>query len=178
MKMELKIQIPEGVEINLENDEVKVKGPKGEVSRKFANGFEITKKDNELMLKGKSDRRKDKAVLGTTVAHIKNMIHGVTDGITYRMKVVYSHFPVNLKVQGNQLLIDNFMGENHPRRTAILDGVNVDIKGQDLTITGIDKEKVSQTAANIEQITRVKNKDLRVFQDGIYITEKDGKKLV
>jgi len=103
------------------------------------------------------------------------MIKSTTDGVVYKMKIVYSHFPMNVKVQGDKFVIDNFLGEKFPRKAAILKNVTVEVKGQDITLKGIDKDTVSQTAANIEQITRVINRDLRVFQDGIYITEKDGK---
>jgi len=82
---------------------------------------------------------------------------------------------MSVKVDGNQVVIENFLGERYPRRAKILESVNVEIKGQDVIVKGFDKEKVSQTAANIEQATRIKGLDPRVFQDGIYITEKDGK---
>jgi large subunit ribosomal protein L6 len=82
---------------------------------------------------------------------------------------------MNVKVQGDKFVIDNFLGEKYPRKAKILKNVTVEVKGQDVTLKGIDKEIVSQTAAIIEQITKITNRDLRVFQDGIYITEKDGK---
>ena len=82
---------------------------------------------------------------------------------------------MNVKIQGDKFVIDNFLGEKYPRKAKILKNVTVEVKGQDVTLKGIDKELVSQTAANIEQITKITKRDLRVFQDGIYITEKDGK---
>jgi large subunit ribosomal protein L6 len=106
------------------------------------------------------------------------MIHGVSEGIVYKLKMVYSHFPINLKIQGDLIKIENFLGERYPRKAKIPERVEVDIKGQDIEVRGIDKEKVGQTAANIEQATKIKNRDPRVFQDGIYIYEKDGKSLV
>ncbi|MBN2250927.1 MAG: 50S ribosomal protein L6 [Candidatus Altiarchaeota archaeon] len=171
----LSIEIPEGVEVSIEGETVRVKGIKGELMRKFPVNPTFTKKDNTLLLSSSSDRRSEKAILGSSKAHIQNMIHGVTDGITYKMKIVYSHFPMNVKVQGNTMVIDNFLGEKHPRRAQIKKNVNVEVKGQDVTVKGTDKELVSQTAANIENATRIKGRDHRVFQDGIYITEKDGK---
>jgi len=106
------------------------------------------------------------------------MVKGACEGFTYKMKVVYSHFPMNVKVSGNTVVIDNFLGEKHPRSAEVLSDVSVEINGQDVTVSGVNKEKVSQTAANIEQATKIKNLDPRVFQDGIYIIEKDGKPLV
>lgn len=177
--IELHIEIPEGVEVNIENDTVMVKGKNGEISRKIPiNHVNISKKDNGIALSCDSKRKMDKAILGTTRAHIQNMIKGVSEGVVYKMKIVYSHFPMSVKVQGNNLTIENFFGERYPRKADILGGVNVDIKGHDITVMGFEKEKVSQTAANIEQATKIKGRDRRVFQDGCYIIEKDGKPMV
>jgi len=102
------------------------------------------------------------------------MIKGANNKVIYKLKLVFSHFPVSLEVNGKELMIKNFLGEKSMRRAKILDGVNVKVSGKDLTVEGIDIEKTSQTAANIEQAGKIKNKDRRVFQDGIYIIEKDG----
>jgi len=176
---EAEIKVPEAVSVSIEGDTVKVKGPKGEVSKKFILGdMTIQKKDDKILLIMPSRKRAGKAVLGTTQAHIRNMMHGVKDGVLYKMKIVYSHFPMNVKIQGDKLVIDNFLGEKYPRKAKILKNVTVEVKGQDVTLKGTDKELVSQTAANIEQITKIRERDLRVFQDGIYITEKDGKSML
>ena len=100
------------------------------------------------------------------------MIKGVTEGYECKMKTVFSHFPIKTSVEGNQLIIQNFLGERFSRKADILENVKIDIKGENLTVTGIDKEKVGQTAANIERATKVKNRDIRVFQDGIYIVKR------
>ncbi|PKP59023.1 MAG: 50S ribosomal protein L6 [Candidatus Altiarchaeales archaeon HGW-Altiarchaeales-2] len=92
----------------------------------------------------------------------------------YKLKLVFSHFPVSLESKGSELVIKNFLGEKAPRKAKILDGVDVKVKGKDLTVEGVDIEKVSQTAANIERAGKILHKDRRVFQDGIYIVEKDG----
>jgi large subunit ribosomal protein L6 len=88
------------------------------------------------------------------------------------MKLVYAHFPVKLEVQDGKLMIKNFLGSRSTRSAKILDGVEIKIEGDSVRLTGIDKEKVGQSAANIEQATHVKGYDRRVFQDGIYITQK------
>ena len=103
------------------------------------------------------------------------MFKGANEGFEYKLKILYSHFPMKVDVKEDNLVVDNFLGEKHSRKAKLIQGVEVKINGQDVNVTGIDKEKVSQTAANIEQATRIKNLDPRVFQDGIYITEKDGK---
>ncbi|MEM4347456.1 MAG: 50S ribosomal protein L6 [Candidatus Altiarchaeota archaeon] len=179
--IEIQINIPKGVEVKLENNKIFVKGEKGELKKELNSLIKVEKINSDgekVIIKADSDRKKIRAIAGTTEADIKNMIKGVSQGVTYKLRVVYSHFPINLKIQGDTLLIENFLGEKYPRKAKILEGVTVNIKGRDLELYGIDKEKVAQTAANIESATAIKNFDPRVFQDGIYIYEKDGKSLL
>jgi large subunit ribosomal protein L6 len=173
---EQKIKIPEQVEITIENDKLIVKGEKGALSRVFNHpniNLKLNGKEN-IILNCKSSRKKDKALLGTYIAHINNMINGVSKGFEYRMKTVFSHFPIKTSVEEDIFVIQNFLGERAPRTAKILDGVIVEAKGEDITVKGIDKEKVGQTVANIERATRVKYRDIRVFQDGIYRINKGG----
>jgi large subunit ribosomal protein L6 len=113
-------------------------------------------------------------MLGTAAAHIRNMIRGVTKGYRYNLRTVYAHFPVTVKVdeKSKTLRVENFTGEKTPRTAQILDGVKVAVKGDDIAVEGIDLAAVSQTAANIQNATKIKKKDLRVFLDGIYIDTK------
>ena len=168
------IEIPEGVEVIIENNEVSVKGPNGEDSRKFTYpNVSINKEDDVVVLHTAFPKKKDKAMIGTTRAHLNNMIIGVTDGFEYHMKIVYAHFPMNVKVQNDVVVIDNFLGERHPRSAKIVGDSKVAVKGDEVTITGINKEHVGQTMANLEQATKIKGRDPRVFQDGIYLTSKE-----
>ena len=168
------IEIPEGVEVIIENNEVTVKGPNGEDSRKFTYPNVSIKKDEyNVVLETAFPKKKDKAMIGTTRAHINNMIVGVTDGFTYHMKIVFAHFPMTVKVQKDTVVIDNFLGERHPRNAKIVGSAKVAVKGDEVTITGINKEHVGQTMANLEQATKIKGRDPRVFQDGIYLTSKE-----
>ncbi|WP_054839843.1 50S ribosomal protein L6 [Thermococcus sp. JCM 11816] len=171
------IEIPEGVEVTVEGNTVKVKGgPKGELQRELKYpGVQIFTEDGKVVIYKEFPRKKDVAIVRTFKAHINNMIKGVTEGFKYRLKVVYSHFPMTVKVQGDEVVIENFLGEKNPRRAKILPGVTVKVKGSEIEVEGIDKEAVGQTAANIEQATRITKWDRRVFQDGIYIVEKAGK---
>jgi large subunit ribosomal protein L6 len=172
------IKIPNGVEAKVSGNTIAVKGKLGEVKRTFpAEKITIKTKDDNIVLSVDSENRKQRALLGTWSGHVQNMIHGVADGIEYKMKVVYSHFPMTVKSQGDSVLIENFLGERFPRKTRILPNVKVNVKGQDITINGFDLDNVAQTAANIEQVTRIRKLDPRVFQDGIYIIEKDGKEI-
>ncbi|ADM27015.1 LSU ribosomal protein L6P [Ignisphaera aggregans DSM 17230] len=168
------IDIPEGVSVEVDNLLVKVSGPKGSLQRSFdyANGIIIKVEDRKVILETFFADREKKALLYTIASHIKNMITGVTKGWRYKLKIVTSHFPVNAKVVGNEILIENFLGERAPRRAKIVGDVKVRIEGKDIIVEGIDLEAVAQTAANIEMATRVKDKDRRVFVDGVYIYEK------
>ena len=167
------IEIPEGVEVKLDNG-VTVKGPQGELNRNFNYpNVKISEEDGKVILVTDFPRNKDKSMLGTIKAHISNMIIGVTDGFTYHMKIVFAHFPMTVKVEKDIVNIDNFLGERHPRTAKIVGDSKVVVKGDEVTITGINKEHVGQTMANLEQATKIKGRDPRVFQDGIYLVSKE-----
>ncbi len=167
------IEIPEGVSIAVDGNTVTVKGPKGEATRTLSYPeLEIRKEDSYLVVNSKLDRKRQRAMVGTLAAHIGNMIIGVTRGYEYKMKVVYSHFPIQLKAASDELIINNFLGERKARSAKILPGTKVEIGKDEVVITGINKEHVGQTMANIEQATRVRGFDIRVFQDGVYLVDK------
>ncbi len=168
------IDIPEGVSVEINNLCVKVSGPKGSLQRSFdyADGIIIKVEDRKVILETFFANREKKALLYTIASHIKNMMIGVTKGWRYKLKIVTSHFPVSAKVSGNEILIENFLGERTPRRAKIVGDVKVRIEGKDIIVEGIDLEAVAQTAANIERATKVKDKDRRVFVDGVYIYER------
>lgn len=121
-------------------------------------------------------RRKDRALAGTWAAHLRNMNRGLSEGFEYRLKAVYSHFPMTLKVEGDTLTITNLFGERVPRRAALpWSPADVTVKIENRTeviVTGADREKVGQTSANIERACRIRRRDRRVFQDGVYIVSK------
>ena len=166
------IEIPDNVEVIIDSDVI-VKGPKGEISRTFNYpNISMEKFDNKLVLTALFPKKKDKSMVGTTRAHLTNMITGVTEGFVYTMKIVFAHFPMTVKVNGNKVTIDNFLGEKHPRSANIVGDAKVNVKGDEVTVTGIDKEDVGQTMANLEQATKIKGRDPRVFQDGIYLVSK------
>lgn len=167
------IEIPEGISVTI-NDEVTVKGSKGQLSRKFKHSNIIIKEeDGNIVVESHFPKKKDKAMLGTIRSHINNMIIGLTDGFTYNMKIVYAHFPMSVKTSGNKVTIDNFLGERHPRTAKIVGSAKVQIKGDEVIVTGISKEDVGQTMANLEQATKIKGRDPRVFQDGIYLVSRE-----
>ena len=175
-KIKEEIEIPNSVEISLDDKTVNVKGEKGSLSKILSHPkVNINIKNNIVEIScSESPKRKEKALIGTFKAHVQNMIKGVTEGFEYKMKTVYSHFPIKTSVEENEFVIQNFLGERAPRRAKILESVKVETEGDDVTISGIDKEKVGQTAANIERATRVRRRDIRVFQDGVYVVSKRG----
>jgi len=175
-RIEKSVTIPEDVNVSLSEDGVvTITGPKGKLSRQFLSPVvDLFHEGSELTVRVDMPRRKQAALAGTWVAHLNNMVRGVTQGFTYNLKAFYSHFPMTLAQKGDKFIVNNYFGERVPRTAAILDGVTVKIsKKVEVTVTGIDKENVGQTAANIERCTTVKNRDRRVFQDGIYLLNKE-----
>jgi len=172
--VEEEVEIPQGVDVKIEGLKVTVKGPKGEITKDFshARGVIIRKEDNKVIVETYFADRKKKALVPTIAAHIENMITGVTKGYKYKLKIVYSHFPISVKVSGDKVVIENFLGEKAPRIAKIVKGARVRVEKDDVIVEGIDIEVVGQTAANIERATRIKGYDRRVFLDGIYIYER------
>jgi large subunit ribosomal protein L6 len=172
--LEDKVKIPEGVRVVINPPaSISVSGPLGNIEKDFGHaGSELSLEGDEIRIRIYGRSRKAVARLGTIKKHIKNMVTGVTQGYTYKMRIVQSHFPMSVKVQGNRLIIENFTGERHPRFIELPDKVRVEVKGDDVVIKGIDKDLVGLAAGLIETGTRIRNKDLRKFLDGIYLYEK------
>ncbi|RLG78992.1 MAG: 50S ribosomal protein L6 [Thermoprotei archaeon] len=169
------VEVPENVQVEVAGATVKVKGPKGEIVRDFsyARNVRIRKEDNKVVVETYFARRKEKAQVYAISAHIRNMITGVTKGYRYWLKIIYSHFPITVKVEGDKVLIINFLGEKAPRVAKIMGDVKVKVQKNDVIVEGINIEDVGQTAANIEQATKIRGFDRRVFVDGIYIYKKE-----
>jgi large subunit ribosomal protein L6 len=166
------IQVPEDVEVGLEGRRITVKGPKGTLTRDFSHEPVSIELEGKMMrVSAEWPRKREAALVGTVRSHIQNMITGVKKGFTYKLKIVFSHFPVSAKLQERTVLIENFTGERNPRKAKIIGNVKVNIQGEDILVQGINLEDVSQTAANIEQATKVKRKDPRIFLDGLYVYE-------
>ena len=173
------IPIPEGVNVAITGKTVKVEGPRGTIERELwypGLHLQTEQKDagNEVVIKSDSTRKKIRAIAGTYTSHIKNMITGVTEGFFYKLAIVHAHFPmqVALTKEGDAVSISNFLGERKPRIAKIVEGVKVELKGKEIVVSGINKEAVGQTAADIEQTTKIRGYDPRVFQDGIYLVDK------
>ena len=168
-----KVIIPDGVKAQLEGMQLKVTGPKGQLSRNMRfPQVTVTCENNEVTISTESKRKEITSMVGTLEAHTKNMCRGVSEGFEYRMKVVYSHFPIQLKVQGTKLEIANFLGEKKARSARIEIGVTAKVANDEVVLTGIDRELVGNSAANIEHACHIRNRDPRVFQDGIYMVQR------
>jgi len=169
----VEIEIPDDVSAETDHLELTVEGPNGSVTRRlWYPDIEVTVEDGVVAIAAESEDAKTNATVGTFESHVANMIHGVTDGWEYTMEVYYAHFPMQVTVEGDEVVIENFLGERAKRRTPIRGDTDVQIDGETVRLTGSDKEAVGQTAADIEQLTKVTDKDTRVFQDGVYIVEK------
>ena len=182
-KLTATIPLPEGVSASLEIvegvKELTVQGPKGTVKRRFAHPLiNITTDNDKVTLEIKNATKRHKTIVNTYRAHIRNLIKGVTEGFTYKLKICYSHFPMSVSIQNGKLIVKNFYGEKHPRTLDLPKDVSVKINGSIIELQGIDIEKVGNCATSIEQLTRITNRDRRIFQDGIFIIEKNGKSII
>jgi large subunit ribosomal protein L6 len=169
------LPIPEGVQVTIEGRKLKATGPKGTLEEDFSHlPVQFALESGSLRVYSPWARKREVALVGTALAHVRNMIRGVAKGYTYKLKVVYAHFPVTVKVQEKEkrLTIENFTGEKTPRIVRIVGSAKVKVAGDELHVQGNSLAEVSQTAANIQTATRIRDKDQRVFLDGIYIFEK------
>ena len=167
------IQIPDEVSAEVSNLDLTVEGPNGSVTRTlWYPSVTVSVEDDEIVITTDEDDAKTNATVGTFESHVSNMLHGVTEGWEYEMEVYYAHFPMQVDVEGDEVVIENFLGERSERRTPLRGDTEVQVDGEVVTLSGPSKEDVGQTAADIEQLTRVTDKDNRVFQDGVYITQK------
>ncbi len=169
------IALPKGVSLKVEAGRLRAKGPLGTIERPFPSdviGLSVAGGSATLELRLPAHRKKSQALLKTWAAHLRNIGGGLTRGVEARMKVVAAHFPMKVQVRGEELVIENFLGEKYPRTTRLSPGTKAQVEGDIVTLSGHDLEQVGQSAANIERVTRIRDYDPRVFQDGIYLIER------
>lgn len=172
-KFETEVPVPEGVTVSLNKHMLQVQGPLGKTYKNFKKiPVDIQVNDSKVSLKATGTRKRDYAIMNTAQKIISNLCEGVKDGYTVKMKVIYAHFPITVKATNDTVSIENFQGERAPRTAKIVGQTKVNPKGEDVIITGHVLTDVTQTAANIQTKTNIKNKDHRVFLDGIYVYEK------
>jgi large subunit ribosomal protein L6 len=167
------IEFSPEVQVSIDGKKLSVRGPKGENSRVFDLDWLSWEADGKKLKLNVADATKKRyATFNSVLAHIRNMERGVRDGFAYKLAIVYSHFPINVSVKGEFAEINNFLGNKNPRKARIVGKTRIEVKGKEVTVSGIDREAVGQTAANLEKATKKRGKDIRVFQDGLYITQK------
>jgi len=180
MKKELfkEIEIPKDVEIGVEGNTLTVRGKEATLKRKIDTQkliFEV--KDRKIRVGNKNLTKKEKKMMNTTVSHIKNMIRGVQKKFEYELKICFNHFPITVEVKGKEILVKNFLGEKFPRKVKIPEGADVRVDKDLIKVSSADKEIAGQAAANLETTTKIRARDRRVFQDGIFIINKSGKEI-
>lgn len=178
VKIDEELEIPKGITCEItEKKIISIKGKFGKIKKDFghARKIQIEIKGNKILLHADFPRKNTVALTYTLKNIINNMFLGAQEGYEYRMKIVYSHFPITLeppKKDSNKILIKNFLGERAPRITYSIGDVKIKANKEEIIVIGADKELVGQTCANIQKRCRIKNKDKRVFQDGIYVYQK------
>ncbi|KAG1362434.1 60S ribosomal protein L9 [Cocos nucifera] len=174
------MEIPEGVTVRVKAKVVEVEGPRGKLTRNFKHlnlDFQLIEGGRKLKVDAWFGSRKTTAAIRTAISHVQNLITGVTKGYRYKMRFVYAHFPINASITNNNSSIEirNFLGEKKVRKVDMLEGVKI-VRSEkvkdELVLDGNDIELVSRSAALINQKCHVKNKDIRKFLDGIYVSEK------
>jgi large subunit ribosomal protein L6 len=172
------VDLQEGADVAVNGFIITVKGPKGELSHRVGHKkLKMSIADGVLKFEATNATRKEKRAMRTSAAHVRNMMRGVTEGHTYKLKICSGHFPMNVSLKGNMFEVKNFIGEAVPRQLEIKEGITVKVDGQDIIVEGADKARTGNQAAAIEQLTKRPGFDTRIFQDGIYIVEKDGKEV-
>ena len=171
------IEIPEGITVNISRNEISMKKDDKEIIRKIVPLVNVKVDGNKIQVSADRMRKTERKLFGTMKAHIKNMIKGLTEGFTYKLQIANVHFPmaVSHDKENNELVVKNFLGEKKDRRIKLVKGVEIKIDKEIIELTSYDIEKAGQAATNIEKGARVRNKDRRIYQDGIFMIEKPGR---
>lgn len=169
-----KITIPEGVTVTVNDNVVTVKGPKGELTNSFNKDMKIDVNENILTITRPNDLKTTKSLHGTTNALIENMIIGVSEGYKKELEIVGVGYRFN--VQGNKINVN--AGFSHPVEIIVPSDLKAEqVSTTEIAISGIDKQKVSEFAANIRKLRKpepYKGKGIRF--KGEHIRRKEGKK--
>ncbi len=176
--LSVNIPLPKGVTARLEKNVLYLRGPKGEVARAYSSpgvGFQV--QPEAILLEAKKATKREKRMMNTFAAHIKNSVAGVQEPYVYTLKICSGHFPMQVSMSGREFIIKNFLGETTPRKATLPEGTEVKIAGTEITVKSPDKELAGQTAARIELLCRITKRDIRIFQDGCHMTSKAGRKL-
>ena len=172
------VELPEGVSASFEHGVLTMRGEKNEISRKLqSKDTKITVENGSIALVTARPTKRHKREINTFAAHIRNMVEGVTRGHTYKVRIASSHFPITVQVQDGKLIVKNFVGEKKPRSARIPEGVDVNVNGDTIEIASSDLESAGNFAGALEKLCVRPSFDTRIFQDGLYIVEKNGRKV-
>ncbi len=172
------IEIPENKNFQIQGNKIVISGEKATLEREYPiRRINIKKQGNKIKILPAEKTAKNKAIIGTFVSHIKNMLIGVDEEFEYKLKVCSSHFPMTVKVQGNELTVSNFIGSKHIKKIKIPQRVTVEVQKDIITVKSSNIEKAGNFASKIESLTHLRKKDRRIFQDGIYMIEKNKRKI-
>ena len=174
------IEFSSGINIEVKYNQITMKKENKEISRKFSPLLKVSVNGNKIVISSRKATKKEKKIFGSLKAHVRNMIQGLDEGFKYKLQAVSVHFPITLKVDeaNNKLLIKNFLGEKKDRVIRLISGVNIKINKDVIELESADIEKAGLVASNIEKGTKIRFRDRRIFQDGIFITEKPGRKII
>ena len=171
------INIPEGFDVNIEKNKITMKKDSKELKRTVDKDIRVSKEGDKIILTAENARRNEKRKFGSTESHINNMIEGLSTHYEYELEICNVHFPITVTFDKSksEFIIKNLLGEKYPRIIKVSKNVEVEIKNPHIKIKSYDLEAAGQAAANLEKITRVRNRDRNKFQDGIFITKKPGR---
>tara|TARA_Y100000310_G_scaffold342247_1_gene444604 strand:- start:20248 stop:20817 length:570 start_codon:yes stop_codon:yes gene_type:complete len=176
LRVEIKLQ--DKVSTQLEGDVLTLKGTKGEAKREFSNkNITIEHKDGAIILTASKSNKVNKKVIKSYASHVRNMMDGCLEAHKYMLKICSGHFPMNVVVSNNELIVKNFLGEKVPRTLKLKPGADVKVEGDNITVESPVKEIAGQVSADIELLTRRTGYDARIFQDGLWIIMKDNKEI-
>jgi len=168
------IEIPEGVEVKIEDGIISAKGPAGENSRRLVSKkLNISKKDNAILIQAENTTKREKKLRQEHSNHTSKIYFLVLAKIyTYQLKICSSHFPITAEIKDNVMSVKNLLGESVPRKIKLKQGADVKVEGEIIKISSSDKELAGTIASLIEAKCKVKGRDRRIFQDGIFIISK------
>ena len=171
------LEIPSDVKVTLEGGHhIRVKGPNGDITKDFSHirGIKVSIDKNHLIFTTNFPKSGTLALIKTVVSIINNLIIGVQTNYKFISKICYSHFPCNCEVKSDkkEIHVVNFLGERAPRKAKYPENVRVEVESDDVYFIGPDKEALGQAAANVKRACRIRKKDPRVFQDGVYLYKK------
>lgn len=171
----IEIEVPQDIKIKLEGNSIEFEKQGIRLVREFRK-IKIKLEGNKIVIDEKKSDKRKKKLINSFRAHINNIIRGMNSPYVYKLQICFVHFPTTVEIKGNELLVKNFLGETTPRKAIILDGVKVKKEDTFIIVESPDREAAGQTAANIEKATKIRNKDRRIFQDGVFLVEKPGRR--